>query len=142
MYLYAQCQVSSSVVELWKRKFNNVTVASAVLNVRIVGVQKFDTYSACFKCAAKLNVDEEDVEMGECVKCRMIQCISERCKSVMATLMVKTESGNTHILRVFDKVISDIAEKPGDEISPKALLKARSFGMHFSDGIIRSIRHS
>ena len=46
-------------------------------NIKIIGVQNFSTYDACFKCGGKLNIKEDDDEMGECVRCIMVQCISE-----------------------------------------------------------------
>jgi hypothetical protein len=112
-------------------------------NIKIIGVRNFSTYSACFKCGGKVNIDEDDEETGECVKCTMVQCISECRKNATALLTLKTGVGESTMLRAFDKVLLDIAEKPDvDNITPKILLKAKPFEIHFQDGIIRSISRS
>ena len=59
--------------------------------------------------------------------------------AVSACVVIKTTDDATLTLRVFDRVVHAIAEKSAD-ISPRDLLFARPFGMHFEDGIIRSIR--
>ena len=106
-------------------------------NVRIVGVQKLDAYYQCLKCAAKVTKDDD---MGECLRCSMVQSLSDCHKGVMACVIVKSEN-NTLTLRVFDKVITAIMDNQR-EVTPRELLRARPFGMHFQDGIIRSIRRS
>ena len=44
---------------------------------KVVGLQKFGTYAICFKCNSKVAVDEDDEEMGDCVRWKMIQLISD-----------------------------------------------------------------
>ena len=90
----------------------DATPGKHLKDVKVVGLQKFDTYAICFKCSSNLKVavDEDDEEMGECVRCKMIQRISD-------------------------------AEVTGP-VTHKSLLKARPFGMQYEDGIIHSIRCS
>ena len=59
----------------------------------------------------------------------------------MACVIVKCTDDTTLTLRAFDKVVNTIAGKPED-VTARDLLRAQSFGMHFEDGIIRSVRHS
>ena len=62
----------------------------------MIGVERFDKYDGCVKCHAKVVADEDDEEVGEvgdCVRCKTIQCISE-CDQVLTTqVMVKSGSG-------------------------------------------------
>ena len=99
-------------------------------NVRIVGVQKLDTYYQCLKCAAKVT---EDDDVGECLRCSMVQNLSHCHTGVMACVIVKSEN-NILTLRVFDKVVTAIMDNQR-EVTPRELLRAHPFGMHFQDGI-------
>ena len=107
------------------------------------GIDKFDTYTICFKptCQSKIKQDEEDEEMGECVRCGTIQAISAEQTGVTATLCLQPQSGRVIKLRAFDHILKNIAEVSGT-ITPKSLLKARPFTIQHEDGIIKSIRHS
>ena len=49
----------------------------------------------------KLAIDEDDDEMGQCMRCNMIQCISDQENAIMA---LKAQSGKVITLREFDKV--------------------------------------
>ena len=61
----------------------------------------------------------------------------------MACIVLKTSDDTKLTLRTFDKVVHAIAEKSNsDEITNRDLLQAQPFGMHFEDGIVRSIRQS
>ena len=40
-----------------------------------VGVIALEKYSGCLKCTAKLAAEDDDPELGKCVKCGMVQCI-------------------------------------------------------------------
>ena len=114
-----------------------------VKDVRVKGIEKFDTYPICFKpaCQGKIKHDEEDAEMGECVRCGTIQAISAEQTGVTATLCLQPQSGRIIKLRAFDHVLKNITELSGP-ITPKSLLKARPFTIQHEDGIIKSIRHS
>ena len=80
-------------------------------NVKVIGVQNFDTYSACLKCGGKVKIDEDDDDMGEYMRCSMVQCISECRKSATASLTLKIlDVGETKVLSAFDKVLLDSVE--------------------------------
>ena len=84
------------------------------------------------------DVDDEDI--GECTKCKTVQCITEGDnRAVMATLIVKPEGAKSITLQAFDGVLQKIAEAP---VTLKSLLKARPFGIQYDNGIIQSIRRS
>ena len=53
----------------------------------------------------------------------------------MAKLMLAS-GGDKHTLSAFGKIVENIADKPADEISITALLKAKPFNV---DGIIQSV---
>ena len=36
----------------------------------MVGVDRFIHYSGCLKCSARIKVDVDDKEVGECTKCK------------------------------------------------------------------------
>ena len=80
------------------------------------------------KCNSKVAVDEDDEEMGECVRCKMIQCICDAEKGVTATLTLKPQGGKTITLHAFNKVLKSIAEVTRP-VTHKSLLKAHPFGM-------------
>ena len=73
-------------------------------DVKIIGLQKFESYSACFKCKGKIAVDQDDDEMEQCMRCNMIQCISNEESATMATLTLKPLSGKVITLKAFDKI--------------------------------------
>lgn len=60
-------------------------------NVRIVGVQKVESYGGCLKCGARVARDEGDEEMGVCAKCHMMQCMDDCYTCWMAQVTVKLE---------------------------------------------------
>lgn len=86
-------------------------------------------------------MDEDDEEMGECVRCSILQTVSTEQIGVSATLCLQPPSGRVLKLRAFDHVLKAITENNGP-IAPKSLLKARPFTVTHEDGIIKSIRHS
>ena len=51
-----------------------------------------------------VEVDEDDEEVGECTKCKVIQCMDDTKRSISAQLMVKVD-GSIMNLRAFNKVI-------------------------------------
>ena len=114
-----------------------------IKNVKVVGVQKFDTYTACLKCKGKVMMDDKDEEIGECAKCKTVQCISEGDNlAAMATLILKPESAKPITLRAFDGVLKKIADVRDAPVTLKSLLKARPFAIQYDNGIIQSIRRS
>ena len=72
----------------------------------------------------KIKQDEDDEEMGECIRCDTIQAISAEQTGVTTTLCLQPQSGQVIKLRAFDHVLKNIAEVSGP-ITPKSLLKAR-----------------
>ena len=75
------------------------TRTTHIKNVKVVGVQKFDTYNACFTCNGKIIADDKDEEIGECAKCQTIQCIGEaETQAVMATLILKPGKHFVHLM--------------------------------------------
>ena len=108
-------------------------------NVRVVGVSLLDTYSGCIKCAAKLLPDSEDPDLGTCVKCNIMQCMDDSKTELTAQIMIRICSGGLIPLRAFGKIVQDIAQKSGDQITKASLLKAKPFNIVHKDGIIRSV---
>ena len=64
-------------------------------NVRIVAVQKIDSYIKCLKCNSKMA--EEDSEIGECTRCHTYQNLSDCTKGTMASVVVKPSDGSTSL---------------------------------------------
>ena len=104
-----------------------------------MGVDRFTQYSGCFKCSAKVEVDEDDEEVGECTKCKVIQCMDDTKRSISAQLMVKVD-GSIMNLRAFNKVIYDITKmRESENITPNMLIKAQPFNIYHLNGIIQSV---
>ena len=88
-------------------------------------------------------MDDKDEEIGECAKCKTVQCISEGDNlAAMATLILKPESAKPITLRAFDGVLKKIADVRDAPVTLKSLLKARPFAIQYDNGIIQSIRRS
>ena len=104
----------------------------------MVGVSQLDKYPACMKCMSKIAPDNEDSEIGTCTKCNTMQCIDSAKVELVAHIMVKVHDGNLP-LRVFGRVVEDIAQKYGKEITKHSLLKAKPFSMLHRNGIIQSV---
>ena len=105
----------------------------------MVGVDRFTHYSGCLKCSARIKVDVDDKEVGECTKCKMIQCMDDCKCSISAQLAVKTND-SIMTLRAFDEVVYNIAQKRSSEnVSAKMLVKAKPFATYHRNGIIQSI---
>ncbi len=98
-------------------------------NVKVIGVERVDSYDGCLKCGGRVVKVEEDEEYGECTKCEMLQCREECKKVVSAQLTVKTPGGMKLALCAFDKVLINLAEKPAAEITKMSLMKAKAFAV-------------
>ena len=107
-------------------------------DVRVVGVMQLDRYNGCIKCTAKVVPDEDDPDLGHCVKCKMMQCLDASQQQLSVQLMIRGTVGN-HSLREFGKVVEDIAQKPAEGGDHGALFKAKPFTAVYRDGIIQSI---
>ena len=58
-----------------------------------------DPSQACLKCKDKVIIDDRDEEIGECAKCKTVQCISEGDnEAVTANFILKPESAKTMTL--------------------------------------------
>lgn len=106
--------------------------------MRVVGVTQLDKYAGCMKCTSKIFADRDDPDIGSCAKCNTVQCMDSAKEELVAHVMVRVGGGNL-ALRVFGKVVEDIAQKPGEQITMASLLKAKAFTMFHKDGIIQSI---
>ena len=111
---------------------------SWVHNIRVIGVMNLDKYNCCINCSTKLVPDAEDLDLGHCSKCQMVQCLESANKGLMAKLMLAS-GGDKHTLSAFGKIVENIADKPADEISITTLLKAKPFKIIHVDGIIQSV---
>ena len=109
-------------------------------NIRVAAVVQLDKYYACLKCTAKV-VANEDPEVGSCVKCFTKQSI-DMCKQELCAQLLLKEGTTICSYKAFGKVVTDIAERAADEITPLVLLKARSFNMLQSGGIIQHINRA
>ncbi len=106
---------------------------------RIVGVLALESYDGCIKCHGKVAPDPEDDELGQCVKCHMLQCAAGCKKQLTARVMV--EDGGVHLtLRAFGKVVVDMAEKTVEgDVTERVLLKSKPFSFIQDGGIIQSV---
>ena len=109
-----------------------------VRDVRVVGVKQLDKYRECLQCKTKLIADPEDPDLGQCQKCNMLQCLDAGGQGLSVQVMI-AGNGEMFTLRAFGKIVENIAQKPADEVSMGALLKAKPFNMVYLDGIIQSI---
>ncbi len=112
---------------------------SHVKNARIVGVLDLESYRVCMKCKGKVVLDEDDEELGECIKCKMVQCV-DGSKSHLTTRVI-IAAGKEHLtLRAFGKTVLQLFEKSAeDEVTERVLLKAKVFSFVQQDGIIQSV---
>lgn len=111
--------------------------------VKVVGVNHFSQYKGCVNCSSKVEEDYEDCELGKCTNCKMVQCMKATKCDVSAQLLLKCSDGSVFNLRAFNKMILIIANAKDDKcITPKTLLKAHAFNIHYVNGIIQSISRS
>lgn len=103
----------------------------------MVGVMYLEKYNGCLKCSAKV-VPDNDVELGCCSKCSMMQCVDVSTQELSAQLVIKSANGNV-TLRAFSKTVQDIADKPVNEVTMVVLLKAKPFMLVHHQRIIQSI---
>lgn len=59
-------------------------------DVRVVRVVHLDSYKGCIKCNAKLIPDEEDTDLGQCVKRKMMQCMEVVTWELSVQLVVRS----------------------------------------------------
>ena len=93
--------------------------------VRVVGVDRLTLYNGCLKCSLKVE------EVGECVKCKMIQSMDDCKRSISAQMTVTLSSGSLMTLRAFDRVVLDIIQEESESVTAKMLIKAKSFRVYF-----------
>ena len=73
-------------------------------------------YASCIKCTAKILSDQDDPDVGECVRCGMLQCLDAAKVGIVAHLVIKTESAsglskNQYLaLRAFGTTLADISQ--------------------------------
>ncbi len=112
---------------------------SHIKNARILGVLEKNWYCGCLKCGAKVLADDEEDDIGKCVKCQMTQCI-EGCQKQLSVRVVIGDGSEHLTLCAFGQVVLDIVEKSMvDEVSERVLLKAKPFCFVHHGGIIQSI---
>ena len=109
-----------------------------IKDARVIGVMYLEKYNGCLKCSAKVVPDKDDVELGCCSKCSMMQCVDVSTQELSAQLVIKSANGNV-TLRAFSKTVQDIADKPVNEVTMVVLLKAKPFTLVHHQGIIQSI---
>lgn len=98
-------------------------------------MSQLEKYTGCMKCASKIFPDNKDPDIGTCVKCQTMQCMDAGKEEVVAHIMVRVTNGNLP-LRVFGRVVEDIAQEPAGTITMASLLKAKPFTMFHKDGTI------
>ena len=110
-------------------------------DVRVYAIEKLDNYYSCIKCNGKvLGADEDDI--SECTKCGTMQVITECRQAIVAQLHLKSAKGEKFCLTAFDGVVVNIAGRPADQVTKKAIIKAEQFNMKFSNGVIYNVeRH-
>ena len=106
-------------------------------DVCVVGVIALEKYSGCLKCEAKLAAEDDDPELGKCVKCGMVQCIDVASQQVRAQLIKGV--GGILMVRGFGKVVESIAQKAAEDVTTAVLLRAAAFDVVQDDGIVWSI---
>ncbi len=110
-----------------------------VKRARIVGVLDLEAYRVCMKCKGKVVVDEEDEELGECSKCKMVQCM-DACKNYLTTRVIIAAEKEEFTLRAFGKTVLQLCEKASEEeVTKRGLLKAKAFDFVHDNGIIQSV---
>ena len=82
--------------------------------------------------------EDDDPELGKCVKCGMVQCIDVASQQVRAQLMIKGVGGILTV-RAFGEVVESIAQKPAEDVTTAVPLKAAAFDVVHHDGIVWSI---
>ena len=105
-----------------------------IKGVRVFAIEKLDNYYSCVKCNGKVIPADDDI--SECPKCGTVQVTTECRQAIVAQLRLKSTNGDKFCLTAFDGVAVKIAERPADQITKKALIKAEEFNMKFSNGVI------
>ena len=101
-------------------------------------------YAACLKCNGKVELidvaEEGEVEYAECTKCQTLQAFANTKDAVFAQVLVQsTPSGDIRSVRMFDKIVLDIAQEK--QVTKLSLLKARDFVIvEEVEGVIRQIK--
>ena len=104
-------------------------------DVRVYAIEKLDNYYSCVNCKGKVMGADED-GIAECTKCGTTQLITECRQAIVAQLRLKSAKGEKFCLTAFDAIVVNIAERPADQITKKAIIKAEKFNMKFSNGVI------
>lgn len=108
--------------------------------VLVAGVEAVSTLSECITCSGEVRREEDDPELGTCVRCGMMQRVSYCKTRLVAKLVVRTDDGELFPVQAIGKVAEFIADKPAPEVTKAALLRAEPFTMMLHrDGIIRSV---
>lgn len=77
-------------------------------DVHVVRVVHLDSYNGCIKCNAKLIPDEEDTDLGQCVKCKMMQCMEVVTWELSVQLVVKSAGRYNYPLSIWKDGAIDI----------------------------------
>lgn len=101
-------------------------------------MSKLDCYCACIQCAAKVNRDEDNPDIGTCVKCETMQCMDCTKNEMIADIIVRSSDGNFHSFRVLgNNMVASIAESAST--TKAALLSSRPFTAYVKNGVVQSI---
>ena len=119
--------------------FIGMPILLQIESAKVVGVTQVDKYMSCIKCPAKIYPDGEDPDIATCFKCGTTQCITAGNDDMVAHVIVDVGDGIMLSLRVFGKVLQEIAETPIEAVTAQRLLKAKPFTMCHKDGIIQSV---
>ena len=86
-------------------------------------------YAACLKCNGKVELidvaEEGEVEYAECTMGQTLQAFGNTKDAVFAQVLVQSTSGDTRSVRMFDKIVLDIAKEK--QVTKLSSLKARDF---------------
>lgn len=108
--------------------------------VQVIGVPSLEAYLLCLKCKGKVQLHDDDEELGTCTKCNMTQLIASCATQLTAKLFV--QCGPTYYtFQAFSEMLSQITDN--EEVTIKNLIKAPQFTMcHNSNFVIVSVTRS
>ena len=83
-------------------------IVSRVVEGEIDAVLSCEGYESCMGCKSKVII--RDGVIGECSKCGMMQKIKKCRKLMTAKVIVSTVDGKSHVLTMFDEVVTSLID--------------------------------
>ena len=127
------CKIEAAMEDTVVVKRGNKSVARLNYDdVRVAGV-KFSDNCKCIQCENEVVLDVSCPGIGTCGKCGITQYMD-----IAAQVIVRCDS-KQFTLQASGKIVEEISEECGADLTPISLLKARPFSMEAENGKIVTV---